>query len=210
MGKYDIIINDLGVLNLLDQCSNLQPHLGRQLIYIPARCPWNEITEHEVGFLARRKVEKIFYQTNLNYLPTVKFFKSLGVDGVDVDWIPDCFKNYNFLVKNGIQLSLHLNHIPVTVTRKCHTARFLGEERPENCSKPCYRRTFALKNDILGMEFILQGNTVFQSVKPTKNEVKQISRKVRELVIAMNQYTKIENKESVSSLLRELNISGSK
>ena len=175
-------------------------------MFIPARCPWEEITEREVGFLTRRKVENIFYQTSLNYKPTIKFFKSLGVNGADVDWIPDCFRNFNFLVKNGIQLSLHLNHIPITITRKCHTARFLGEDRPENCSKPCYERTFTLKNEILGVEFVLQGNTVFRKVKPTKNEVKQISRKVRELVITMNPYTKIESQESIKPLLQELNI----
>jgi len=34
-----LIFNDLGLLNFLVKYSNLKPHMGRQLVYVPARCP---------------------------------------------------------------------------------------------------------------------------------------------------------------------------
>lgn len=202
-----VVVNDFGVLNILGQYSNLRPHLGRQLIHIPARCPWKRITEYEVGFLRRRKVEKIFYRTSLNYVPTIRFFRSYGVQGVDVDWIPRCFPYFNLLVENGLNLSVHSHLVPVTMTRRCHTARFLGEESLESCSKPCYKRAFLLKHDILGVELFLHGNVVFRFTQPSRKEVKQLHRsKVSEFVITMNPVTKIENKQEVDAFIQNLRL----
>ena len=53
--NISVICNDFGVLNVSLQYDNLRPHLGRQLIYIPARCPWENMSNNELGFLAKRK-----------------------------------------------------------------------------------------------------------------------------------------------------------
>ncbi len=118
IGKIGVVVNDLGVLNIMEQYPNLRPILGRQLIYMPARYPWKQITEYKVSLKARRKVERIFYKTSLNYEPTIIFFKSFGVQRVDLDWILQCFPNYDFLLKNWLDLSFHLHLVPVTITRR--------------------------------------------------------------------------------------------
>ena len=110
MDSITVVINDLGVLNIIAEYPDLNPHLGRQLIYIPSRCPWSEITEHKMDFFARRRVAKIFYQTSLNYQPTIQFYKDLGVHSVDVDWIPKSFPSFNFLVKNGMHIIIQKNN----------------------------------------------------------------------------------------------------
>ena len=206
-GKIDVVVNDFGVLNMLEQHLNLRPHLGRQLIYVPARCPWKEIVEDKAGFLTRRRVAKIFHQTSLNYIPTIRFYQSHRVQGIDIDWLPKCFPYFNFLMKNGLNLSVHLYFIPVTITRRCHTARFLGEKSPESCSKPCYTRTFLLKHEILDVELFLQGNAVFILKKPTKKDIKRLYRNdVSEFVITINPSTKIENQQEIDALIQELQI----
>ncbi|MDQ1280288.1 MAG: hypothetical protein QG670_1551 [Thermoproteota archaeon] len=205
IGRNDIVVNDLGTLNLLKNYPSLKPHLGRQLVFIPARCPWPQITERKIDSLAKSYVEELFYQTSLNYISTIQFYKKWGVDGIDVDWIPKCFPNYEFLAKNGFKLSIHTNLTPVTVTRRCHTARFSREKSIEECSRPCSRKAFLLKHDLLNSNLALYGNVVFQ-VKDVKSEEAKglYNMDVAELVISMNPLTKIQKLESINSKIREL------
>jgi collagenase-like PrtC family protease len=202
--KNKVVVNDLGTLNILKVYPKINPHLGRQLVYIPARCPWNEITEHDVGFLTKRKITNIFYQTSLNYKPTIQFFQKLGVQGVDVDWIPQCIPHYNFLLKNGLDLSVHVYLVPVTLTRRCHTARFLGEKDPENCTQPCSTQAFVLRHDVLGIELFLHGNTVFTFNDPANNDIKQLRNNADQLVIAMTPATKIDSQQEINALITRL------
>ncbi len=203
--KISIVVNDFGVLNILKNYPNLKPHLGRQLIYIPARCPWKDITPQKVGFLTRRRVAKIFYQTSLNYLPTIKFFQSFGIRGVDVDWIPRGFPFFGFLVENELELFVHLYFLPAATTRMCHTARFLGEKNLESCSKPCLTRAFLMENAILGIKLYLHGNTVFRFMEPTKNDVKElVNSEVTKVVVTMNPITKVESRHEIDVLIRDL------
>lgn len=202
VGEVRVVINDLGALKILKEYPNLKPHLGRQLVYIPARCPWGEITEYEVGFFVKRKIKKIFYQTSLNYKPTIEFFKSHDVEGADVDWIPKCFPHFNFIVKNGMKLSAHLHLIPVAITRKCHMARFFGEKNLIQCSKPCVKKAFRMENNALGVELFMDGNVVFRFAKPDKIDV-QLLRKlnISELVISMKPLTGVENWQEIDRLI---------
>ena len=205
--KTRVVVNDLGVLGILGRCSNLRPHLGRHMIYIPARCPWNQITEHEVGFLAQRKVEQIYYQTSLNYESTIKLYKSRGVLGVDVDWIPRCFPYFEFLTRNGLTLSIHTHLVPVTSTRKCHMARFLGEKDPETCSRPCLSKAFLLRHDTLGTEFFLEGNTVFRFVQPSREDVFRLHKVgTGEVVITTGPATGIETRGEIDQVIESLRI----
>lgn len=189
-----IVVNDLGLLNVLTAQPELDIRLGRQLIFIPARCPW------KLGFkdfllltlsvklkMDRGKVADLFHQTNLNYKPTIEVFRKCGVKGVDLDWIPECFRGYRFLTENGLKLSVHLYLVPVAVTRKCHSARFLGEKRLDRCGKPCYGSFFRIVHDKLGVEMFLHGNVVFRLVKPKRKDLKKLlDSGVSELVIPVS------------------------
>jgi len=202
-----VVINDLGLLNILGYYPNLRPRLGRQLVYMPARCPWPQITRRfDVGFFDKKRVEKFFYQTSMNYEPTIQFFRGHGVEGVDVDWVPRCFPHLNFLVKRGLNLAMYLHLVPVTLTRRCHTARFLGETRPESCSRQCNKKAFLLKQEVMGTELYLQGNAVFHLAQPSQTEVKRLCEEgVDEFVITMSPITRVESRGEIDSAIESLN-----
>lgn len=204
-----VVINDLGVLNILDQHPSLTPQLGRQLIFIPARCPWPQITSTPTGFWTRRKVANIFYQTSLNFEPTISFLHQFGIHGADVDWIPECFPSFSFLTRHGINLTVYPYLTPTTITRKCHMARFLDESNPENCSRPCSTKAFQLKpkHQIIRAEtqLFVHGNAVFQKKEPTHSDIKKLKKiGVSEIVITMNPITKLGNHEKIDKVITKL------
>jgi hypothetical protein len=205
LGDASVVANDLGTLHVLRGLSNLKPHLGRQLVYTPSRCPWKEITEEVASIFVKRKVKRIFYQTALNYGPTVEFFKALGVLGADVDWIPDLFEGLNFLSRNGLRVSVHLHAVPAAITRKCHSARFLGEESLERCSRPCYTRAYSMENDTLKTSLFLHGNAVFRLKEPERKALGRLKEGgVAELVLDMGPLTGIRSHAQIESLVRSL------
>lgn len=208
LNKYEnisVVANDYGILSILSQYTNLKPRLGRQLIYIPARCPWKDFTPYELGFMGKRRIRRIFYQTSLNCLSTIGYFKGLGVKGVDVDHIPQNFPSFYSLVRSGLNLSIHLNLIPVAITRKCHTARFLGEKSLENCSRPCDKRAFILKQETLGVQLVLHGNVIFRFVNPSRKQVNKLCKNgIDDFVITMDHATKTKSRKDIESLIQNL------
>ena len=206
-GNVDVVINDFGILNMLEQYPNLRPHLGRQLVYMPARCPWLQNTlKTTMGYFERRRLEKIYYQTSLNYVPTIHLYQKYGVEGVDVDWIPRSFPYFEFLIKNGLSLSIYTHLIPVAVTKACHTARFLGESDPEICSEPCNRKAFLLSQKTLGLDLYLNGNVVYSHIEPSLRDVKGLFKQgICELVVTVNPITKIDSREKIDEFIQSLN-----
>jgi len=204
-GRIDVVINDLGTFNIIGNYPNLRPRLGRQLVFIPARCPWKEITQTPVGFFERRHLERIFYQTSLNYTPTIRFYQKHGVEDVDVDWIPQSFPYYDSLIKHGFNLSMHLQLIPVTVTRRCHMARFLGERSPESCTKPCNSQAFMLKNNLLKVELFLNGNVIFRLTEMTQRDTEHLRKRAAEFIISMNPAVKMNSRTRINALIKDLN-----
>ncbi len=204
-GETAVVINDLGTLNMLGQYPNLRPHLGRQLVFIPSRCPWEEVEQKPDGLFAKRRVEDLSRQTSMNHLPTIEFFKEYGVREVDVDWIPTCFPYLGFMAKHGLSTYVHLHFIPVAVTRKCHTARFLGEQNPEKCSRPCNSKAFQLENGELGLELLLHGNAVFQCVIPSPDDARKLhDNKVTGIVISVSPLERVESREKIDVLIKSL------
>ena len=205
LGSIDIVVNDFGALHTLRDLPNLKPHLGRQLVYMPARCPWPQITERSTSIFVRYKVKRIYYQTALNYGPTIQFYREMGVHSADVDWIPESFKHYKELVEQGLDLSVHLHLIPSALTRKCHTARLLGEADLNSCSRPCHSRAYKLENEYLKRELFLQGNGVFKIVEPTKKDAGRLRKiGVSEFVLTMNPLTGIETSGDIESVIEGL------
>jgi hypothetical protein len=202
----EVIIGDIGVLNLLQDYKSLQLRLGRPRVYIPARSPWSQITRlPNPSFFNRRKVEKIFYQTSLNYVRSLDYYKSLGVKGADVDWIPKCFSHYRKIVKNGFNLAIHAYAFPVAVTMRCHTARFLGEEEPSLCTKPCFNKSFNITQKELKKSFVLHGNVIYRFVDSQQRDVKQLQRMgVQELIIPMGPVSKLYTTEHINDAITTL------
>jgi hypothetical protein len=204
-GGCDVVVNDLGTIYSMKDLRLLNIFLGRQLVYTPSRCPWEEITENPVNFFTKRKVKKIFYQTALNYEPTILFYKELGILGSDIDWIPELFPSLKFLTQNNLQLSIHLHSVPIAITRKCHMARFLGEKDLDKCSRPCFKTAYSMRNKTLNSVFYLHGNTVFSYIDPEKRLIKKLDRMgISDLVVTMNPLTRITTKSKVDELIENL------
>jgi hypothetical protein len=206
LGGVEVVVGDLGTLNLLRNFSNLRPRLGRLRVYIPARCPWPQITRMpNPSFLTRRKVEKIFYQTSLNHRRSLEYYKALGVEGADMDWIPKCFPHFEHIVERGFRLAVHTYAIPVAVSGRCHTARFLGEKGPAQCTLPCLDRAFIIRQRELERGFVLHGNVVFSMVQPQQREVKELhGMGVDELVLPMGPVSKLTSAKDVDASLTAL------
>jgi len=206
LNDVEVVIGDLGALNLLTDCEDLKLRLGRPRVYIPARSPWSQITRMpNPSFFTRRKVEKIFYQTSLNYLRSLELYKGLGVIGADVEWIPKCFTHYGKTVKNGFKLAVHAYAIPVAVTMRCHTARFLGEAEPALCTKPCLSKAFNIRQKVLEKEFILHGNVVFRAVEPNEREARQLKIiDVDELILPMSPVSKLNTTKELDEAITAL------
>ncbi len=203
--KMSVVANDFGTLNIIEQYQNLKPHLGRQLTRIPARSPWVDTYILEDGFLARRWYNKVFSSTSLNYPLTIDLFRSKGIRKADVDWIPRTFPSFEQLVKHGLSLCVHLHLVPVTLTRRCHTARFLGKKTPEECSLPCLDKTFHLRNELFNLELYLSGNTVFSLEQPSTELMEELEKiGVNEYVLTMNSITGIRKSQDIDDFSRSL------
>ncbi len=219
--ETEIIVNDLGLLSVVNGYDGLRPYLGRQLVHVPARCPWFKRDTRGLvffgylvkGAMVRRQVKDLYGETSLHYGPTIKFYQELGVRGVDLDWVPNCFPRIRFLVDAGLDVSVHTHFVPVTVTRKCHTARFLGERTPETCSKPCDTRAFFLdhKGVFMTVELYLHGNAVFSLAKPAEKDARSLSEiGVSELIISMNPVTEILSRQKVDEAVSSIRSMGIK
>jgi len=210
--EVSVVVNDFGALNILRHYPNLHPHLGRHLIMVPARSPWaDKHIQGEEPFSERgRWIRDLYSSTSLNYQATIELYRSYGCQRADVDWVPHIFPSLGFLMENGLRLSVHLHLVPVTFTRRCHMARFLGEKSPEECSKPCLGRAFLLRNEVLkavGLEFFLHGNAVFRLEQPSPEDVAELKRLgIAELILTMNPLTKIDTAGKIDDLVLSLGL----
>lgn len=205
-GGVEVIIGDIGTLNVLRDYKSLRPRLGRPRVYIPARCPWSQITRMpNPSRFTRRKVEKIFYQTSLNYRRALEYYKTLGVESADVDWIPKCFPHFKQIVTNGFRLAIHTYAIPVAVTMRCHMARFLGEVEPSLCTQPCLSRAFNIGQRELKKNFVLHGNVVFRLTQSQRREVKELQKiGVDELVLPLGPVSKLSTTKDINDAITSL------
>lgn len=197
--NLNVVINDFGVLNIIENYPNLKPYLGRQLIRIPARSPWVDEYIKEGGILTKRWLNKVFSSTSFNYPLTMDFFKTKGVRNVDVDWIPRIFTSFKAIIKSGFTLSLHLYLIPVTLTRRCHLARFLGEKTPEKCGLPCTNNILHLRNELFNLEFYLNGNVVYHLEEPNERIMSKLEKiGITEFILPMNLIIGINNRREIN------------
>jgi hypothetical protein len=206
LDDVEVVIGDFGALNMAKDAGTLNLRLGRTRVYIPARSPWPQITRvPNVPQPAFQKVEEIFYQTGLSYRRSLEFYRNCGINAADVDWIPRCFQSYADLVKSGLNIAVHANAIPVTVTEKCHMARFLGEEDYVSCSRPCQSKALSIKQSDLGVKLVLCGNVAFSVVNPGADDVKKLQAfGIDEIVISMNPATKLLTSGEVNNTIAHL------
>jgi hypothetical protein len=211
-GAAGVVVNDFGALRVLRHHASLRPYLGRHLFRVPARRPWTDgiIQREDLASERGRWIRDLYSTTSLNFRPTIELFRRHGCARADVDWIPRIFPALGFLVENGIRLSVHLHLVPVTFTRKCHTARFLGEKSPGSCSRPCLRRAFLLKNEVLeeyGVEFVLHGNAVLHVVQPLAADLAALQKSgIDELILTMNPVTGIDTARRIDDLVLGLGL----
>ncbi|HEY7915304.1 MAG TPA: hypothetical protein VIG62_25575 [Blastocatellia bacterium] len=206
-----VIANDWGVLNqIIDKrYPRLVPYLGRQLVAIPGRGrPSMADLMGGENLFRRIAVKKVgglvFNKTNLHFKATLKFLLENGVEGADIDWVPQSFKEMKDIVKAGLQFSVHLGLVIVAVVRRCHTARYFNEPIPERCSMPCFKTAFLLNHELFG-NLYMDGNTIFAKTEPTQKEMQQLySCDPAELVVTMGAMTKINTAEDINAQIQRI------
>jgi hypothetical protein len=204
-GGCEVVVGDLGVLRIIQSFKNLQPRLGRLRVYIPARCPWKQITRmQDISILEMRKVEKIFYQTSLNYNLMLEFLASYGIHSADFDWIPRCFEAYARIARKGLKLAVHAFEIPVAVTGRCHMARFIRED-PNSCGKQCLERAFLIIQKELNVSFLLCGNVVFRHFDHKPEDVRKLRKAgINEIILHMNPISNLSKAKDVDEAIASL------
>jgi len=211
-GEVRVLVSDFGALNILADYPDLRPHLGRNLFLVPARSAWAEghVQGADPTSEIARWLHDLYSTTSLNYQATIDLYRSYGCQRADVDWIPWILPALRSLVEKGLSLSAHLHLVPVTFTRKCHMARFVGEQSPERCSRPCLSRAFVLRNEALreyGLDFFLGGNTVFRLVQPSPGDMLDLQEAgVSELVLTLNPITRIDSAQKIKDLISDMGL----
>jgi hypothetical protein len=206
-----VIANDYGILNILvdKRYPNLIPYLGRQLVAIPGRGrPSMADLMGGENLFRRFAVKKVgglvFNKTNLHFKATLKFLLEHGVEGADIDWVPQTFKEMKDIKKAGLKFSVHLGLVIVAVVRRCHTARYFNEPIPERCSMPCFKTAFLLNHELFG-DLYMDGNTIFAKSEPTAKEMQQLyACDPAELVLTMGAMTKIHTAEDINAQIYQL------
>lgn len=209
-GGVGVVANDFGTLDLLGDYPNLHPHLGRHLFMVPARSPWvgQHMRREDLSPQRTEFVRALFSSTSLGYEPTIRLILGRGCKRADIDWAPEAFPSFTLLVEQGLRLFVHLHLVPATFTRRCHTARFLREQNPESCSRPCQSRAFLLRNEVLdaaGMKLYLHGNAVFRCVEPSQEDVAVLTEiGVAGLVLTMGPLTGVDSAEKIADVISTL------
>lgn len=156
-------------------------------------------------FFTRRRVEKVFYQTSLNFQRARDYYHDIGVHAVEVDWIPKCFSPFKPIIESGFHLSIHTYGIPVAVTMRCHTARFLNETNPQHCTQPCQYQAFNIQQNELEQAFILHGNVVYRPVFHQPKDLKRLQKMgVEELVIPLGPLSKVSTTQEIDQTFTAL------
>lgn len=219
-GDAGVVFNDFGALNILRNYPRIRLRLGRQLIRMPARSPWTDriiedglemrtlsgvITVLAKGdFFAKRWYKNMFSYTSLNYSLTREFYQRYGVRDVDIDYVPIVFPQFYRMIEQGFNLSVLLHLVPVTITRRCHTARFVGEKTPYECSKRCYKSAYLLENEVFDLKFYLVGNCVFSLCHPCREDLRKLTEKgVAEFVLTMHPVTGIQNRKEIDDFISQ-------
>lgn len=209
--RVRVVANDWGALNLLidKRFPNLTPYLGRQLVAIPGRGrpSMADLMGGENLFrrIAAKKVGGlVFNKTNLHFKATLEFLRKNGVEGADIDWVPQTFKEMKDIVKGGLKFSVHYGLVIVAVVRRCHTARYFNEPIPERCSMPCFKTAFLLNHELFG-ELYMDGNTIFAKTEPTPKEMRLFNAsEPAELVLTMGPMTKIQTADDINAQIHQL------
>jgi len=201
-----IVVNDLGSLRIALGFPSLHIHWGRQLAYVPARCPWNE-SPIGTGLLEKRRLKLIMSESSLDQPFMTDNLLAMRVRDLEIDCLTESMRSAKDLVKNGFTLHAHLDGIPVTVTRKCHTARFFGEHDPEHCSKPCDSKAIMLKEETVGVTLTLYGNVVYRHTHVDRETIASLRKSgVTEYIVAMNSMTGFMNGAAVNRFMADLGL----
>lgn len=205
-----VTANDYGLLHMLKEYPGLSARLGRLLMRIPARSPWVDyyVKSEDEASDRGRWIRELYSSTSLNFAPTIGMYSDSGCTCAEVDWLPRVAPALGWLASTGLHLAVHLDVVPVTFTRKCHTARFLGEQSPETCSRPCLDGAFYLTNEgfrSIGRDLYLQGNAVLMRTDPKPADIEALGQQeVEEVILHLGAVTGLDTVSKINSRVAEV------
>lgn len=207
--SLNIITNDLGIVNRVQKgkLTRINLYLGRQLISLPgrARPPMPKIMGKE-NLLSKFADKQLFNKTNFNYSLTLEFLKQNNICGFEIDFIPQTFPELDIFTRANLEIHIHTASVLVSLTRKCHTARYLKKDSAA-CGQLCSHNLLQISDNRLGILY-LYGNTLldFPTVRPgdfNGLKIKNKSKDKYKLVIGLPPLKQVEAIDRVIDFLRE-------
>ena len=178
--KCEIIINDYGVLDLMNEkYQTLKPVLGRlltkqkrdprimELIKTEPKEPVFLKRDDEYYFIFPKKIPDIlvsyYKETTINVPLIQEFLLSERIKRVELD---NLFQGINLkLLKDKLSASLYVPYGYITTTRHCTANPFRKKKRffcsISSCKKECQKYILKLRNPSMPKVIYKKGNTLF-------------------------------------------------
>ncbi len=150
----EIVINDWGVMRET-RGVGCQRVLGRLLVRQlrdPRIIGWKKKTPDKLVRVDELAVNE----------PFVEFLLSEGIERIELDTIPDDAS----VLRGRLKVSCYEPFTYITTTRLCPVADIASRDGsvlyvPKTCSYECVGRVYVLKEEVMGTDLYLFGNTIF-------------------------------------------------
>lgn len=160
-----LILNDWGIIYYLhNKWPNIKFAVGKGVSFSYGDCPWNQDIIRE----EKEEYQSIFMGHNMESDYVMGILKQTNIDEIELSDTKMCASAYKRYQENGFSVSVNEKMCVVSVTRACHTLRYLdkldilGNQCMEHCVKPTKIKTSQY------FDMILQEN------KPVSKETSKI------------------------------------
>jgi len=180
--ESEVVFNDWGVFSILrEQYRSFEPVMGR-LLNKMKRGPRLTTVMDRIP----QATMEYFRSSNLSVPLFRRFLRENGVRRVEFDNVLQGI-DFDF---EGMELSLYMPFAYVTTTRACLVnACDIPEERELvgifPCQRECQKYTFYLKSEVMPVNLVRMGNTLFFKNEEIPQDLSRVSRTVIEPEIPM-------------------------
>lgn len=163
----EVVVNDLGIMNLLEKEKDITIIAGRLLV--------KQKRDPRINYLNLSNNEKDYFkQFSLDSDNNQCFISKFGIKRIELDNTFQGIKR-----QSNLQASLYVPYCYVTTTKLCYMAkadkhlRYL--RKIEDCDKQCQKYDVYMTNDKMKTKFYLKGNTVFYRNDKIQENIKELN-----------------------------------
>lgn len=171
--KIEVVVNDLGILNIMKNYKNIQPILGRMLIKLKKMPRFSKkMPSPDLDAISIKHHKKIwrnqlsyYRNTNLNIDLYKRHLLGFDINRCEVDMVP---RGIDFNSLDGFLISLYFPWSYVAFGRNCEIGVLDNPLRKyysisKNCSKPCEKYLILLKAKFDTLPIMQSGNAIFMN-----------------------------------------------